>query len=1234
MESLELRQLLSAPVIDPVAATVIPAGKSLIMPLTSTDADGNLVTWTVSSSTAAVFPTVHTGNPWVKVSVAGFGDMIFELLKDVAPNTVNTIGGLIQAGFYDGLTFHRVVPGFVIQGGDPSGNGTGGPGFTFDDEFNSQAIFTGKYQLAMAKSSDDSNGSQFFITLATERSLDFQHTIFGQLVRGSSVADAIAAVPRDSNDKPTTNVVITSVSYVEDTTDAVVTLNTTGALASAATITLTATDSNGDHSTSTFNVTTATDTTNDHPFMTSTPTNYVTPINTAVTIPIPSTDIDTGTTTIGGQYVDTVSNANASGTIGANSVTITPVAGYTGPIRIVAGVTQSGNIPFVYSTGDPNYSTYSSYWDTEAFTIAVGDKAVTLTANPLTIAAGPTGNTVVATFADSDLNGTTADYTGAVVNWGDGHLTTNATIALTQPGSFTITASNTYARPGSYPILVTLTSSLGQVVTARATATVYAYRASELDVVHLAGTLAGVAANTAITVRYQDGTTQQSTLDANSSYALDHTFADNGVYDVSITPAGTNISAAEIPVVIDNAPPTVRISGPTTGSAGASVTLNLTTTDSTADMAAGFTYTVSWGDGTPVQTIAPGATTISYAYAAAGLYSVSVTAKDKNGASSAAVTYPLAIDTLVTVYAGPDVTINEGDSFSGTGLYDPSLGGTATVDYGDGSPVQSLTLDNGVFSLSHQYADNGYYTLVVTLTPDQGTPLISSRLVTVTSVAPTAQVTGGASSLSGTPVSVTLAATDPSPADTAAGFSYTVDWQDGSAVQTLPVGSTSASHTYASAGVFNAIFRAIDKGNVSSSPVTVSFTINNVKLGPDATIDEGGTFTSTGQYDATSLQSLSVDYGDGSAAETLTPTGGTFSLSHVYADNGKYTVTVAYTPITGSAETDTQIVTVNSVAPTGSVTGAISGVRGQSLTLNLSATDPSTADTTAGFTYYVSWGDGTVEQTISPGTTSASHAFPATGTYSVTVTPADKDGAQGATVTHAITVVAAQLQPDPVTPGLQALVVGGTTGNDTILLSPVTGGQVKVTINKKVVGTFKPTGRIQVFGYAGNDLITVAKGMRFPADLFGGLGNDTLTGGDGNNILVGGAGNDVLNGGAGRNILIGGAGADTLNGGAGDDILFADSSTLESNYAALGALQKEWIRTDATYAQRVAHITGTTGGLNGTTFLKAPVVSADTFPDVLTGGAGTDLFILHSSGTGKLDRITDRAANEIVKNLA
>src|SRR5205807_1605596 len=120
--------------------------------------------------------------------------------------------------------FHRVIKNFVSQAGDPTGTGSGGPGFTFDDEFNPQLVYSGNGQLGMANSGKDTNGSQFFVTVGPQRFLDFNQAIFGQLVRGFDVATAINNVAVDSNDKPTTAVVISSATVIQDTTDAVIQL--------------------------------------------------------------------------------------------------------------------------------------------------------------------------------------------------------------------------------------------------------------------------------------------------------------------------------------------------------------------------------------------------------------------------------------------------------------------------------------------------------------------------------------------------------------------------------------------------------------------------------------------------------------------------------------------------------------------------------------------------------------------------------------------------------------------------------------------------------------------------------------------------------------------------------------------------------------------------------------------------------------------------------------------------
>jgi cyclophilin family peptidyl-prolyl cis-trans isomerase len=138
------------------------------------------------------------------------GAIELELFDDDAPNTVANFTKLAREGFYDGLTFHRVIPDFMIQAGCPRGDGTGGPGYSFEDEFNDHPGARG--YLAMANAGPNTNGSPFFIvTTDAAPWLDGKHTVFGRVTSGQDVADGISEVARDARDRPLDPVVIESV---------------------------------------------------------------------------------------------------------------------------------------------------------------------------------------------------------------------------------------------------------------------------------------------------------------------------------------------------------------------------------------------------------------------------------------------------------------------------------------------------------------------------------------------------------------------------------------------------------------------------------------------------------------------------------------------------------------------------------------------------------------------------------------------------------------------------------------------------------------------------------------------------------------------------------------------------------------------------------------------------------------------------------------------------------------
>lgn len=341
MEVLEPRLLLSGnqpPTLAEIPNVVVYGGAPLHLALDGFDPDGDALTFEVSVSDAdLVTPVVSQANPSLRLSVADYGDMVFQLFEDLVPNTASRIIELAQQGFYDGLLFHRVINNFVIQTGDPTATGSGGSGTTFDDEFHPLLQHTGGGILAMAKSIDDSNDSQFYITAGPTRHLDFNHTIFGFLTEGEAVRHAIEQVPVDTSNKPTTAVQITQAAVFQDLENAVLRLIAPSGATGQTQVTVTVRDGNGGEFSRTFTVTVLPDTVDNYPFLS--PINpIVVSSGGSATFQIPAQDVDGGAI----YYAASAAGNSSPLTVNVDSatgvVTVTAAAGSYGVAAIYVDV--------------------------------------------------------------------------------------------------------------------------------------------------------------------------------------------------------------------------------------------------------------------------------------------------------------------------------------------------------------------------------------------------------------------------------------------------------------------------------------------------------------------------------------------------------------------------------------------------------------------------------------------------------------------------------------------------------------------------------------------------------------------------------------------------------------------------------------------------------------------------------------------------------------------------------
>ncbi|MEM8736059.1 MAG: peptidylprolyl isomerase, partial [Planctomycetota bacterium] len=186
----------SQPSFAPLADQFVGIGSPLHLPIDAYDPNGGPLTVSVQSSDPNLLAVeVLTGNRSLELSVAGYGDMVFELFENRASRPSARVIELAESGFYDGTIFHRVIEDFVIQGGDPTGTGTGGSTLgDFDDQFHLELQHNATGILSYAKAQDDTNDSQFFIADRPLRNLDFNHSVFGILVEGEENRAAIETI--------------------------------------------------------------------------------------------------------------------------------------------------------------------------------------------------------------------------------------------------------------------------------------------------------------------------------------------------------------------------------------------------------------------------------------------------------------------------------------------------------------------------------------------------------------------------------------------------------------------------------------------------------------------------------------------------------------------------------------------------------------------------------------------------------------------------------------------------------------------------------------------------------------------------------------------------------------------------------------------------------------------------------------------------------------------------------
>ncbi|TDI39141.1 MAG: peptidylprolyl isomerase [Acidobacteria bacterium] len=341
------------PTFQTIPQTTLLAGSPIHIPLDGRNPSGQALSFTAVSSDPLVTPKVLTGNRSLRIRVADFGVMVFELFDGRVRRATNRIVTLATNGFYNGIIFHRVINDFVLQGGDPTGTGAGGSTLgSFNDKFHVDLQHNRTGLLSMAKSRDDSNDSQFFITEGPQRHLDFNHSIFGILVEGEAVRQRISNVATGPDDRPITDVVMESVESFIDSQNAVLMLKAPEGATGTVDITVTVRNASGAETQQTFRVNVTPDLVNSPPFLAEI-AEIQTPVNTAVTYQLIARDVegdpalflDQDSMAANGLQVPVVANENLQYVVDFNTgfMTVTPTNGLSGRHQISVATAMNIN---------------------------------------------------------------------------------------------------------------------------------------------------------------------------------------------------------------------------------------------------------------------------------------------------------------------------------------------------------------------------------------------------------------------------------------------------------------------------------------------------------------------------------------------------------------------------------------------------------------------------------------------------------------------------------------------------------------------------------------------------------------------------------------------------------------------------------------------------------------------------------------------------------------------------